>query len=191
MAEAKKDNRNTTPAFRVSFHSVFEKKEQQNGKNQYCVTMLFPKDTDLDALKKAVGAACKEKWNGKPENFQSPFKDGNAKASKYESHKDMIVVEARTDYKPQIRNAANSADIEHAEVSPDGFYNGCCRTSRRYVTMNLSRLHLMHLRTLTQLRVPVMVLLATTLAKIGCKFLGGEGIFCRLPDPPSLHGCTT
>ena len=125
MAEAKKDNRITTPAFRVSFHSVFEKKEQQNGKNQYCVTMLFPKDTDLDALKKAVGAACKEKWNGKPENFQSPFKDGNAKASKYESHKDRIVVEARTDYKPQIRNAANSADIEHAEVSPDGFYNGC------------------------------------------------------------------
>jgi len=114
-----------TPFFRVAFPSVFEKKQQPNDKTQYSITMLFPKDTDFAAMKEAVKQCAIDKWGSIPEGLKVPFKDGNAQAEKYPSHTDMVVVEAKSDYKPRVRNPANSDDILIEDVSPEGFYAGC------------------------------------------------------------------
>ena len=114
-----------TPFFRVAFPSLFEKKEQPNGKKQYSMTMLFPKDTDFTALRDAVAQTAQNEWGSVPEGLKMPFKDGNAQAEKYPSHKDMVVIECKSDYAPRVRNPANSDDILIEDISPEGIYPGC------------------------------------------------------------------
>lgn len=66
-----------TPKFRVSYPNVFRaRKNDLNGKDEYSIVALFPKGTDLSALKKAASEAAKEKWGDKiPTNLRSPFRD--------------------------------------------------------------------------------------------------------------------
>lgn len=119
------DKRIATPYFRASFPHVFEKHKQPNGEMKFSITMLFPQDANLDALKALAMETATAKFGSDLAGLESPFKDGNEKAKKYPGHANMIVIEARTDYKPGVRNAANTEDILVADVSPDGFYPGC------------------------------------------------------------------
>ena len=121
MAE---DTRIPTPYFRASFVSVITKKAQPNGEMKYSLTMLFPKDTDFAKMKALAAETAKAKWGSIPDGLVSPFKDGNEKAKKYPSHADMVVVEARTDYKPGIVGPDGKTEILDQEA-PDGFYSGC------------------------------------------------------------------
>jgi hypothetical protein len=73
-----------TPKFRVSYPSVF--KAQMNklsNKEEYSVTALFPKGTDLSVLKKAAAEACAKKWGADqtkwPKNLKLPFRDQGEK----------------------------------------------------------------------------------------------------------------
>jgi hypothetical protein len=73
-----------TPMFRVSYPTVFKaKKNDMSGEFEYSVVALFPKGTDLNALRKAAQEAVIEKWgNNKakwPENLRSPFRDQSEK----------------------------------------------------------------------------------------------------------------
>jgi hypothetical protein len=115
------DNRIPTPHFRVSFPAVFEKKQQPNGEMKYGLTMLFPKDSDLKTLQVLAKETAQAKFGEIPSGLVSPFKDGNEKASKYPSHADMIVIEARTDYKPGIVGPDGKTEILDSEA----FYAGC------------------------------------------------------------------
>ena len=69
-----------TPRFRVSFPHVFEpqdvKKDDGSTKKEFSIVALFPKGTDLSALKAEANRAAKEKWGDKiPKNLASPFRD--------------------------------------------------------------------------------------------------------------------
>lgn len=69
-----------TPAFRVSYPSVFQAKENElSGKMEYSVVALFPKGCDLSALKACAKAAIEEKWGADqskwPKNMKTPFRD--------------------------------------------------------------------------------------------------------------------
>ena len=122
--KAKKQNiRVLTPYFRVSFphldkpHSGFKNQEPV-----YSLQMLFPKGTDLEALKKAAFQAATNKW-GKdktkwPKGRRSPFKDGNEK--NLDNYKDMTVIEARTKLKPGIVDRDGEEIVDPKEV-----YAGC------------------------------------------------------------------
>lgn len=76
-----------TPMFRVSYPNVFKaKKNDLNGKDEYSLVALFPKDADLSALKKAAQDAIIEKWGPDktkwPDKLKSPFRDQGEKAKK-------------------------------------------------------------------------------------------------------------
>lgn len=70
----------TTPAFRVSYPNVFKpKKNDMNGKDEYSLVALFPKDADLSVLKAAVQKAIEDKWGTDkakwPQNLKLPFRN--------------------------------------------------------------------------------------------------------------------
>lgn len=123
--EAKKESKYIgcmTPTFRVSFPHVF--KPHTNFKNQepaYSIQMLFPKTTDISEMKRIAQQVAKKKWpEGLPENFRSPFSDGDKKAGKLDGYKDMIVVTARSKMKPGLINQKREDIIDAQE-----FYAGC------------------------------------------------------------------
>jgi len=117
------DDRIATPYFRASFVSVMQKKQQPNGDMKYSLTMCFPKDTDFTRMQALAKETAEKKWGTVPKGLVSPFKDGNEKADKYPSHKDTIIVEARTDYKPGVVGPDKQEILD--QEAPDGFYSGC------------------------------------------------------------------
>lgn len=115
------DTRIPTPYFRASFVHVFEKHKQPNNEMKFGITMLFPKDTDFAVMRKLAAETAKARFGDSLDGLVSPFKDGNEKATKYPSHADMIVVEARTDYKPGIVGPDGKTEI----LDSESFYSGC------------------------------------------------------------------
>lgn len=115
----------TTPFFRASFCHVFKPHTGFKGQEpKFSVQMLFKKSEDISLLKKAVARVKRKKWGEEgpdPDEFKylSPFKDGNTK--KLEDYKNMIVVEARSKYKPGIVDASGENEI----IDPQEFYSGC------------------------------------------------------------------
>ena len=120
-----------TPEFRVSFPSLFTPKEYDGGDAKYCLTMLFPKTTDLSApaitgglsLKRIIHNAIvetygpdKDKW---PKQFRRPFRDGNEKEGT-EGYKDVIFVSATSKKRPGLVDK----DLNPI-LSEEAFYAGC------------------------------------------------------------------
>lgn len=55
-----------TPTFRASFvHVITPRKNEQSGKDEYSVKMIFDKDTDLTEMKELIKEAIREKWGDK------------------------------------------------------------------------------------------------------------------------------
>lgn len=130
-----------TPKFRVSFPKVFEaEKNDLNGKMEYSVVALFPKDADLSALKAAAKACMEEKF-GKdtaawPENWRNPFRDQKEKTKK----KDGVAIKG-ADGKPVLQDgceagaifinlkSTNRPGVVDQNVQPiidqSEFYSGC------------------------------------------------------------------
>ena len=113
-----------TPQFRASFANVFRPgKAMEDGEAKYGVMMLFPKDADLSALKKAAHAAAVEKWGTDtakwPKNMRSPFRDqGEKEGEAYV--KGAVFVTATSKQKPGLVDARNQPIIDELE-----FYSGC------------------------------------------------------------------
>jgi hypothetical protein len=109
-----------TPKFRVSFPNVFKPKAAFEGQEPtYNIQMLFPKDTDLTEMKKAVKEAIQAKWGDKkPANLRIPFNDGDEKD--YESHKGHYYVNSKSKMRPGIVDQELN-DI----IDPSDFYGGC------------------------------------------------------------------
>lgn len=120
-----------TPEFRVSYPHVF-KAQSPNPKDKakFSITMLFPKDTDLSAIKEAIKQAKiaeygpKENW---PKDLQSPVSDGNTHLEKEtgeikEGYEDHWVIKASSneDQKPGVVDE-NVDPI----IDPASFYPGC------------------------------------------------------------------
>lgn len=116
---SKSNQKILTPEFRVSFPSVFEPQDF-NGKQTYCVTMLFDGDTDLSELKAAVKAAAEEKWGKKvPANVRNPIRDGAEKAH-LDGYDGCMFIRASSKTKPGLVDQ-NCVEI----IDPSEFYAGC------------------------------------------------------------------
>lgn len=125
-----------TPEFRVSYANVF--KPQLNDlskKMEYSLVAIFPKGTDLSALKAAAQGALVEKFGADqkkwPQNIRSPFrkcserwKNVDGKQTMAAGYEDgdaiFMTLKANEDYKPGIVNAQVQDIIE-----PREFYSGC------------------------------------------------------------------
>lgn len=111
-----------TPEFRVAFPHVFQAhKANANADPKFAVTMVFPKDADLSALKKLAAEAAREKWGDKiPPNLRSPFRSGAEKAHLDGFDENVVFVTATSKYKPGLVNRNVEAIIDETE-----FYGGC------------------------------------------------------------------
>lgn len=121
-----------TPEFRVSYPSVFEPTAYDETKpKMYELIMLFPKTTDLSALKKAAHEAAVEKFGAKlPANLKSPFNDGNLKVDEdgnvKPGYKDMIWMRVRSKTRPNIVEFPEGPNGPCIPITdPQDFYGGC------------------------------------------------------------------
>ena len=83
-----------TPVFRASFVYVFTpRKNEQSGKDEYSIKMIFDKDADLSDLKAIIKEAIADKWGSNPpRGLKLPLKDGNAgDTEKYPEDKDKFI----------------------------------------------------------------------------------------------------
>lgn len=73
------------------------------GEPSYAITLVFPKTTDLSALKAAARAAVTKKWGSKvPANLRSPFRDGDTDKPDDPTFAKSIFITARTKQRPGV-----------------------------------------------------------------------------------------
>lgn len=120
-----------TPEFRLSFPALFEKRAfagQKEEDAKYRMVMVFPKATDLTALKAVVRKAAEKKWPDaatRPKDLRSPFRDGSEKKDTAGFGPDVIFISASTKDRPGIVNRNLEDIIDREEV-----YAGCyCRAT--------------------------------------------------------------
>lgn len=113
-----------TPVFRASFVNVLKPRlNEQSGKEEYSIKMIFDKDADLSPLAEIVQEAIKNKWgNNPPKGLKLPVKDGNeSDLDKYPEDKDKWVANAKTVLtQPGIVNRQLEPITDPKEI-----YSGC------------------------------------------------------------------
>jgi hypothetical protein len=133
MASRSKDL--TTPLARAAFLNVLKPRTQDDGKQSYGATLLFPKSTDISVLKDAALVAMKEEWGDKSVEWfkngliKNPFLDGDGPqglnkktGERYSGFEGctFIRTSATLAYPPMVFDK-NVKPIIH----PDGIYSGC------------------------------------------------------------------
>jgi len=122
-----------TPEFRVSFPHVFKPQKMPGTNNalKYSVVMLFPKDTDITPIKKAIAASKRMKFGKNKEEWpkmKSPIADGDGEAGldlkgkRRDGYAGHWVVKASTreDAPPGVVNRQGEEILKQSE-----FYAGC------------------------------------------------------------------
>jgi hypothetical protein len=112
-----------TPEFILSFPSLFEMREYQ-GKSSYQITMVFPKGTDLTALKQAAKECLDAKFPNGCKNPNNPFGKGDDKVDEWgKIFEEAVYVRAQTQFAPKV------VDQNRVEIlDADKVYAGCyCR----------------------------------------------------------------
>lgn len=120
-----------TPMGRLSFPALFEPAEFEDGSEpKYQATLLFPKKTDLSALKKAAQSAAFQQWGTKDEAklpkgkkgvpFAWPWNDGNEKED-LDGYKNHIFVRASSKRRPGVVDR----DKQPITAEDDAIYAGC------------------------------------------------------------------
>lgn len=114
-----------TPTFRASFVNVFEPRQnEQSGKLEYSVKMIFDKDADLTGLKEIIKEAIRNKWGtNPPKSLKMPLRDGNeSDLDKYPEDENKIIANAKSvAYPPGIIDGRTKQEI----IDPKEFYSGC------------------------------------------------------------------
>jgi len=114
-----------TPTFRASFVNVFEPRQNdQTGKLEYSVKMIFDKDADLTGLKEIIKEAIRNKWGtNPPKSLKMPLRDGNeSDLEKYPEDENKIIANAKSvAYPPGLIDAKTKQEI----IDPKEFYSGC------------------------------------------------------------------
>ena len=95
-----------TPHFRVSYPALFEPDAPEGQEKKYGVCMLFPKDTDISALKEAAKKAAINRWGPDmsdwPKPLRSPFRDGDKDKPDSPEYAGMVFVNARNKRRPGL-----------------------------------------------------------------------------------------
>jgi hypothetical protein len=116
-----KKKRCVTPEFRVSYPAVFRAKSYEGNEAKYSVTMLFKKNVDLSALKRAAHNAAIEKFGPKekwPKGLRMPFRNGDEKEQ--QGFKGTIYVGASSKNKPGLIDR-----LKEPIINEEDFYPGC------------------------------------------------------------------
>ena len=124
-----------TPVFRVSFPHLFKaNKATAQAEPKYGVAMLFPKDADLSALKKAAEEAVYAKWGDKiPKKLKKPFlNQGDYELEGYVEG--CVLIRASSLQKPGVVDANREDIIDESDVYP-GCYG---RASLRAFTYDIN-----------------------------------------------------
>ena len=115
-----------TPEFRVAFADVWEARAYGDGEPKFGLVMVFPKTTDISALKRAAEKVAREKWGDKlPEMMKAgkirlPWRDGTEYAQ-YDGFDDTVVfIRATSTRPPGIVDAKLQRILDQTE-----FYSGC------------------------------------------------------------------
>ena len=126
-----------TREFRVSYPHL-DKPQVSKGKDpstgKYSITMLFPKTTDISALKDHVKAVLLEKFGSAdrvPKGFRSPFRDGDTDETNkgkegYAGH--IFVTATSKEPVPILKHAAKTPQNPKGKVrveNPLDVYPGC------------------------------------------------------------------
>jgi hypothetical protein len=141
-------DRFTTPRFRISYPSVFEKKVFEDSKDKegcYRFTMVFKKDNPeaMAPINDAVTAAKRAHFTGPdgkvkiPKNFRDPVRDGDddEEFPTNEEYRGCWIVTAKSRLKRKPDVCYNYKDPETgkwARIDPDSedFFSGCwCKAS--------------------------------------------------------------
>lgn len=122
-----------TPEFVVSYPTVFKpKRNDLNGKDEYSIVALFPKNADLTKLKEAAQAAIIAKWgpdkNKWPKPMKTPFRDQAERAKDVDGKQVLpagheagnIFINLRSTQPPGVVDQ-NVQDI----IDESQFYAGC------------------------------------------------------------------
>lgn len=117
-----------TPKFRLSYPNVFKARlNELNGKEEYSVVALFPKNADLSALKKAVDQAMNEKWGDekkRPKGITTPFRDQGERAKEVDGKETMpagyekgaVFVNLKSQRRPGLVDQNLQDIIEETEI---------------------------------------------------------------------------
>lgn len=124
-----------TPEATAIFVYVWEARESMNEGNpaQYSISLLFKKNQDISALKKAVKAAAIEKFGTAAVNsegrltskYKDPFREADDMENPIPGYRGGVFITAKSKTKPGIVDA-------HVEpiTEPMDFYPGCvCKAS--------------------------------------------------------------
>lgn len=117
-----------TPVGLISYPVLFGngKLNSLNGKNEYSVDILFPKNTDLSVIKAEIDRAIEAKWGSKaPKGLRNPIKDGDGTkqngepfAPEYKGH---YFVTLKNTRRPGVMSADGVTPItDEGEI-----YGGC------------------------------------------------------------------
>jgi hypothetical protein len=115
-----------TPEFRASYVWIFNPQVQEDGSKKYSVSMIFPKNADLKALKEAAKQAGLAKFGdkfnalSKSASFKWPFRDGDTDRPEDEAYAGSIFVNASS------RKPVGVVDKSNQEIlDAEDFYSGC------------------------------------------------------------------
>jgi hypothetical protein len=118
-----------TPEFRANYPVLFKpRKNDLNGKEEFSILALFPKNADFTVLKEAAKKACEKKWGKNkadwPEGLRTPFRDQRELAKTVDGKKvqpegteaGAIFMNFRTKDAPTVVNAQVVAISDPAEI---------------------------------------------------------------------------
>lgn len=111
-----------TPEFRLCFPNFFEPSSYEgSSKETYNCVMVFPKGTDLSALKALAEEAFNAKFPKGAKGARNPFRDGNEKVDDWgEVFRDATYIRASTTRRPVVANRRKAIITDPEEV-----YSGC------------------------------------------------------------------
>lgn len=111
-----------TPEFRVSFPNVFQARADFDGQSpKFSIVMLFPKTTDISALKKLAQEVATEKWpKGLPVNLRNPFRDADKEKPDMDGYAGCIFISAKSKGRPGLVDSQKTPIL-----TPEEFYAGC------------------------------------------------------------------
>ena len=106
-----------TPKARLSFPNLFVPTKGMDGQGEpkYDAVLLFPKSTDISALRAAAEEALNAKWPGKrPVNLRDPFRDGEQR--ELDGYAGMIYLRVSSKVQPKVVDANVRPILDPAEI---------------------------------------------------------------------------
>ena len=101
---SKKRESVVTPEGRICFAYLFEPRSMEGSdKETYSVVLVFPKSTDISALRKSVADAVRAKWPEGCKGGRNPINDGDLKVEEWgDEFKDSWYIRASSQCQPAV-----------------------------------------------------------------------------------------